>query len=230
MEWMVFAVQLGVYGALISRLVTSMSEYLQFYAVGFVIMMTFEIGSHVGRHFVEHAHEGRLPYLLSLPIPRWKLFLSVALQGGVELALLLVVPLSVTLSIIGNLTALSVASAVATLFWLGFGVSGLMLALSFIAFRSADIYTAIVTALSTLIIRFSTVFYPLIFLPSSYAGAATISPLTYGSDLVRLLLGFDPSILVDPRVAAAVLGALAVSTLGLGMFLLQRLVEGVKSG
>jgi ABC-type polysaccharide/polyol phosphate export permease len=229
LEWGTFGIQLFVYGVLISRLVTAISDYLQFYAVGFVIMMTFNIGSHTGRHFVEHAHEGRLPYLLSLPISRWKLFLSVALEGGAELALLLVVPLSVTLSIIGNFTALSVASVVATLFCLGFGVSGIMLALSFIAFRSADIYTAIVTALSTLIIRFSTVFYPLIFLPPSYATAAIFSPLTYGSDLVRLILGFDPSVLVDPRIAVGVLTALAVSTLGISAFLLQRLVEGVKS-
>lgn len=230
LEWGTFGLQLSIYGALISRLVTAMPNYLQFYSVGFVIMMTFEIGSHTGRHFVEHAHEGRLPYLLSLPIPRWKLFLAIALQGGAELALLLVVPLSVTLIIIGNLTVLSVASAIATLFFLGFGVSGIMLALSFIAFRSADIYTAIVTALSTLIIRFSTVFYPLMFLPSSYAAAAVFSPLTYGADLVRLILGFNPSMLVDPRIALAVLTALAVSTLGIGVVLLQRLVEGVKSG
>jgi len=229
MEWVVFALQLSIYGALISQLVTSMSDYLQFYAVGFVVMMTFEIGSHTGRHFVENAHEGRLPYLLSLPIPRWKLFLAIALQGGVELALLLVVPLSVTLMLIGNLTAVSVTAAVATLFWLGFGVAGLMLALSFIAFRSTDIYTAIVTALSTLIIRFSTVLYPLIFLPPSYVSGAMLSPLTYGADLVRLLLGFDPSMLLDPRWAVVVLTALAVSTLGLGMLLLQRLVEGVKT-
>lgn len=229
-EWIVFAVQVSVYGALISNLVTSMSDYLKFYAVGLAIMLTFEIGSHTGRHFVEHAHEGRLPYLLSLPIPRWKLFLAIALQGGFELALMLIVPLCALQVIIGNLTLVSVFSAIGTLFWLGFGVSGLMLALSFIAFRSADVYSAIVTALSTLIIRFSTVFYPLIFLPPSYAGVAILSPLTYGSDLVRLILGFDPSILVDPGIAVSVLTALAISTLGLGTLLLQRLVEGVKSG
>ncbi len=228
-EWVVFGIQLSIFGAMISQLVTGISDYLQFYAVGFVVMMTFEIGSHTGRHFVEHAHEGRLPYLLSLPIPRWKLFVSVALQGGVELALLLTVPLFVTLALIGNLTAVSVVAAIATLFWLGFGVAGLMLALSFIAFRSTDIYTAIVTALSTVIIRFSTVLYPLIFLPKAYVGPALFSPLTYGSDLVRLFLGFDPNLLLDPRTAVVVLTALAVSTLGLGILLLQRLVEGVKS-
>ncbi len=231
MEWAVFLVQVGVYGAIITQLVTAqgIGDYRQFYAVGLVIMITFEMGSHTGRHFVEHAHEGRLPYLLSLPISRTQLFLTIALQGGVELALMLAVPLTVTLLLIGNLTLISIAASLLTLFWLGFGIAGLMLGLSFIAFKSSDLYTAIVTGLSTVIIRFSTVLYPFIFLPPQYASAAAFSPLTYGSDLVRLFLGFDPGILVDPYIAVAVLTALAVSTLGLGMVLLQRLVEGVKS-
>lgn len=230
-EWAVFLVQVGVYGAIITQLVRAqaIADYRQFYAVGLVIMITFEMGSHSGRHFVEHAHEGRLPYLLSLPMSRTQLFLTIALQGGAELALMLAVPLSVTLLLIGNLTLVSIAATVFTLFWLGFGIAGLMLGLSFIAFKSSDLYTAIVTGLSTVVIRFSTVLYPFIFLPPQYASAAAFSPLTYGSDLVRFLLGFDPGILLDPYIAAAVLTALAVSTLGLGMILIQRLVEGVKS-
>ena len=142
---------------------------------------------------------------------------------------MLTVPLTVTLLIIGNLTWISVAACVLTLFLLGFGVAGLMLALSFIAFKSSDLYTAIVTGLSTVIIRFSTVLYPFIFLPSQYAAAAAFSPLTYGSDLVRFILGFDPAILLNPLHAISVVTALAVCTLGLGLFLIQRLVEGVKS-
>jgi len=231
LEWLTFAVQLFIYGALISQLVTApeVGNYQQFYAVGFVVMMTFDIGSHTGRSFVEHAHEGMLPYYLSLPISRAKLFLSIALQGGAELALLITVPLAVTLALIGNITIVSVTAAVATLFCLGFGIAGLMLGLSFIAFKSSDLYTAITTGLSTIIIRFSTVLYPFIFLPPGYASVAAFSPLTYGADLVRLVLGFNPSVLLNPVYAVAVLAALAVSTLGLGMFLLQRLVEGVKS-
>ena len=229
-EWAVFLVQASIYGAIISQLVSLQGlDYYQFYAVGLVIMTTFDMGSHTGRHFVEHAHEGRLPYMLSLPISRSKLFLTIALQGGTELALMLVVPLTVTLLIIGNLTYVSVAACVLTLFFLGFGVAGLMLGLSFIAFKSSDLYTAIVTGLSAIIIRFSTVLYPFIVLPPQYASAAAFSPLTYGSDLVRFILGFDPSLLLNPYIAVAVLSALAVSTLGLGLVLVQRLVEGVKS-
>ncbi len=229
LEWFVFTAQLLIYGALISRLVTGISNYQQFYAVGYVVLMTFEIGSHTGRSFVEHAHEGRLPYLLSLPISRTKLFLSIALQGGAELALLLTVPLAIALSLLSNLTIFSVIIAIATLFFLGFGVAGLMLGLSFIAFKSSDLYSAITIVLSTIIIRFSTVLYPLMFLPAGYASVAVFSPLTYGADLVRFLLGFDPSMLLNPTYAVAVLTGLAVSTLGLSALLLQRLVEGVKS-
>jgi len=232
LQWFTFTIQLFIYGALISQLVTApeVGNYQQFYAVGFIVMMTFEIGSHTGRHFVEHAHEGLLPYLLSLPISRTKLFLAIALQGGAELALMITVPLMITLAMIGNLTLVSTAAAIATLFCLGFGVAGLMLGLSFIAFKSSDMYTAIVTGLSTIIIRFSTVLYPLIFLPPGYASVAILSPLTYGADLVRLFLGFNPGILLNPTYAVAVLVALSVSTLSLGTLLLQRLVEGVRSG
>ena len=229
-EWTTFLIQISIYGAIISQLVTGIDNYRQFYAVGLVIMITFDMGTHTGRHFVEDAHEGRLPYLLSLPISRSQLFLTIALQGGVELALMLAVPLTVALLVIGNLTWISVIACVITLFGLGFGVAGLMLALSFIAFKSSDLYSAIVTGLSALIIRFSTVLYPFIFLPAQYATAASFSPLTYGSDLVRLILGFDPNILMNPVYAIGVIAALSVSTLILGMFLVQRLVEGVKSG
>jgi hypothetical protein len=237
LQWFTSIVQLLIYAALINEImakgvISPPANYQQFYAVGFIIIMTFDIGSHAGRQFVEHAHEGRLPYLLSLPISRSKLFLSIALKGAFELALMLTVPFTVTLLLIGNLTAVSVGAAVAMLFCLGFGVAGLMLGLSFIAFKSSDMYSAIVTGLSAIIVRFSTIMYPLAFLAKTspgYASAATLNPLSYGADLVRLILGFDPSSLLNPAVAVVVLMAVAVCTLGLSAFLLQRLVEGVKS-
>jgi len=236
LQWVTFSVQIFIYAALITYLVNTsvITNYQQFYAVGFVVILTFDVASHTGRQFVEHAHEGRLPYLLSLPISRLKLFLSIAIQGGLELSLMLMVPFIVVLLLIGNLTAISIGGALATLFTLGFGVAGLMLGLSFIAFKSSDLYSAIVTGLSAIVVRFSTVLYPLTVLASSqqpaYASAATFSPLTYGADLTRLFLGFNPSLLLNPTVAVTVLIALAVATLGLGTILLQHLVEGVKSG
>jgi len=237
LQWFTSTIQLLIYAALIRTImnpgvISPPGNYQQFYAVGFIVIMTFDIGSHAGRQFVEAAHEGRLPYLLSLPISRGQLFLSIALKGAFELALMLIVPFTITLLLIGNLTVLSIAAAVASLFVLGFGVAGLMLGLSFIAFKSTDMYSAITTGLSALIVRFSTIMYPLAFMAQtspSYASLATLNPLAYGADLVRMFLGFNPSSLLNPGLAATVLMATAVGTLGLSTLLLQRLVEGVKS-
>ena len=230
LQWVTFGLQLFVYGALISRLVTRIPDYLQFYAVGYVIILVFDVATIAGLRFVEQGHSGRLPYMLSLPLPRWKLFVATALQGGIWLALTISVPLTVTLTIIGNLSITSISAALASLFLLGFGASGLMLALSFVAFKSSDVYFAVIAGMNTINVRFSTVLYPFIFLPAAYATMALFSPLTYGSDLVRLFLGISVDSSLDPRYEVVVLSILALGTLGLGIYLLERLVEGVKSG
>jgi hypothetical protein len=229
-QWATFGLQLLVYGALISRLIVAIPDYLQFYAVGYVVILVFDVATISGRRFVELGHSGKLPYLLSLPLPRWKLFVATAMQGGIWLALTISVPLLVTLVLIGTFTLVSIIAALASIFLLGFGASGLMLALSFIAFKSADAYLAAVAGMNTLSVRFSTVLYPLIILPPLYAGLALLSPLTYGSDLVRLFLGVTVGSSLNLALQVWILAALTVTTLGSGIYLLERLVEGVKNG
>lgn len=229
LQWAIFGLQLLVYGALISKLIVTVPDYLQFYAVGYIVILIFDVATIAGRRFVELGHSGKLPYLLSLPIPRWKLFVATAMQGGIWLAVTISIPLVVTLMLIENLTLVSVLAALSSIFLLGFGASGLMLALSFIAFKSADAYLAVVAGMNTLSVRFSTVLYPLIILPPLYAGMALLSPLTYGSDLIRLFLGVTVGSSLDPAIEAWILALLTIVTLGLGIYLLERLVEGVKN-
>src|SRR3989475_7165547 len=85
-----------------------------------------------------------------------------------------------------------------------------MVSLSFIAFKAVDIYMAVLAGLSALLIRFSTVFYPLAVMPNYYSPVSVLSPLTYGADLTRWVLGFDPKYLLNPVLAAGVGTALAV--------------------
>src|SRR5436189_2364346 len=67
LSWALFALQLAIYGSLLSRLVGSnLPNYFFFYSIGLMIIVVFEWAEEVGRHFVEHAHEGELPYFLSL--------------------------------------------------------------------------------------------------------------------------------------------------------------------
>jgi ABC-type polysaccharide/polyol phosphate export permease len=115
------------------------------------------------------------------------------------------------------------------MFLLGLGITGIMVSMSFIAFKSVDIYSAFLAGLSALIVRFSTVFYPLIFMPSFYSPVSVFSPLTYGADLTRWVLGFDPKFLLNPILAAAVVTGVAVGTLSLSARIVDKVIEGVKA-
>src|SRR5207245_8899705 len=88
-------------------------------------------------------------------------------------------PLLAVLFILGYLTVSGALFVLAALFLLGLGITGTMVSLSFIAFKAVDIYMAVLAGLSALLIRFSTVFYPLAIMPNYYSPVSVLSPLTY---------------------------------------------------
>src|SRR5881409_4251430 len=183
LSWALFGMQLAVYGSLMSRLVSPVNvpDYFFFYAIGLMVIIVFDSGADVGRHFVEHAHEGELPYFLSLPISRRGFLASQAIYGVVNTLLKVAPPLVIVLYFVGRLTLEGAFFAIVALFILGLGISGLMISMSFIAFKSVDIYSAVIAGLSALLVRFSTVFYPLIVMPNYYYPISVISTLTYGA-------------------------------------------------
>jgi ABC-type polysaccharide/polyol phosphate export permease len=227
--WFYFAFQFFVYGEIISRLVVTVNNYLFYYGSGLLILLSFNVASWAGRRFVESAHEGRLRYMLSLPLGRNELFLEQIVQGVIVNLTRVVPPLLLVLLVVGHFSPMTVVSSLLVLTLLTVGIIGLMVSLSVIAFRSFDIYSAIVASLSALLLRFSTVNYPLVSMNSGIAQVSTGNPLTYGADLFRYVLGFSPSILLDPVLSATVVIALCVGTMFIGMFFISRVVEGVKS-
>ena len=230
LAWALFALQLAIYGTLMSHLVSAkIQNYFFFYAIGLMIITVFDAGSFLGRRFVESAHDGELPYYLSLPVSRRGFLGSQAILGVANILLRVLPPLIAILAFLGRLTISGVVFAILALSLLGLGISGIMISLSFIAFKSVDIYTAIIAGLSALLVRFSTVFYPLIFVPNFYSPIAVLSPLTYGSDLTRWVLGFDPTFLLNPILTAVVVSAVAVATLALSAGIVDRVIEGVKA-
>ncbi|MBI3841425.1 MAG: ABC transporter permease [Thaumarchaeota archaeon] len=226
--WLFFAFQYFVYGQLISKLVTSVSDYYLYYGTGLLIIMTFNVGTWAGRRFVEGAHEGRLRYILSLPIRRGELFLEQVLLGLAS-NLVRVGPPLVLILILNGMPAVVLLSSVAVLLAMSVGIMGIMISLSFIAFKSFDIYSAIIAGLSALLIRFSTVLYPLAFMPKAYSTVSLANPLTYGGDLLRNSLSVDVNSLLNPQVSTFVVVAVGISTIALGMMLVPRTLEGVKS-
>jgi len=227
-HWVFFAFQYFIYGQLVSKLVVNLSNYYTYYGTGLLIIMTFNISTWAGRRFVEGAHEGRLRYILSLPFTRGELFLEQVFLGLVVSIVRIGPPLVLILYLTG-MPAFTLVTSLLVLLALSIGIMGIMIALSFVAFKSFDIYSAIVAGLSALLIRFSTILYPLNFMPAAYAGPSRLNPLTYGADLLRSALSIDVSALANPVLSAFVVLAVGACTLTLGMALVPRALEGVKS-
>jgi hypothetical protein len=228
LSWALFGLQLAIYGSLMSKLV-EVEDYFFFYSIGLTVIIVFESAADLGRHFVEHAREGELPYFLSLPISRRGLFAANALYGATNTVIRVLPPLAITLAILGRFSIQGIIFTMIALFILGLGISGIMISMSFIAFKSVDIYIALVAGLSALLIRFSTAFYPIDRIPPNYQPASYATPLTYGADLSRWLLGYDPQLLLNPTVALVIVVAVAVGTISLSMTIMGRIIEGVKA-
>jgi len=228
LSWALFGLQLAIYGSLMSKLVV-VEDYFFFYSIGLIVIIVFESSADLGRHFVEHAREGELPYFLSLPISRRGLFAANALYGATNTVIRVLPPLAITLAILGRFSIQGIVFTMIALFLLGLGISGLMISMSFIAFKSVDIYIALVAGLSALLIRFSTAFYPIGRIPPIYQPASYATPLTYGADLSRWVLGYDPQLLLNPTVALVIVIAVAVGTISLSMTIMGRIIEGVKA-
>ena len=227
--WLYFGFQFIVYGALLSRLVVTLPNYLYYYGAGLLILVSFNVATWNGRRFVESAHEGRLRYLLSLPMKRNELFLEQVILGVLVSLSRVIPPLVLLLYLSGLFTPLALILSVIVLSLITIGIIGLMVALSVVAFKSFDIYSAIVAALSALLIRFSTMNYPISSMNGTIASVSLLNPVTYGSDLFRYSIGLDTSLLINPELAVTVVVALSVGALFLGMLLISAMVEGVKS-
>jgi ABC-type polysaccharide/polyol phosphate export permease len=167
--------------------------------------------------------------MLSLPIGRGELFISQLLLGITVNLTRMIPPLILVLWLSGLFTPYTLVASIVVLSAVAIGVIGLMVSLSVVAFKSFDIYSAIVAALSALLIRFSTISYPVSSMTGSYAAVSRLNPVTYGSDLFRWAMGFSPSLLLDPYLSITVVIGLFVGTLFVGMFFISHVVEGVRS-
>jgi ABC-type polysaccharide/polyol phosphate export permease len=228
-DWFFFGFQFFIYGEILSKLVVTLPDYLFYYGTGLLILMSFNVASWSGRRFVESAHEGRLRYLLSLPITRGEMFLEQLLMGVIINLTRVLPPLVLILWLSGLYTPTTLMLSLVVLTLCTIGIMGLMVSLSVIAFKSFDIYSAIVASLSAILIRFSTVNYPISSMPNGYADVSLSNPVTYGADLLRAAVGINTSVLLEPAFAASVVIALCIGTVFLGMFFLSTVVEGVKS-
>src|SRR2546426_11820257 len=224
-----FIIQLFVFAFLISGLVVipgrPSSYFFEYYAVGSVVGTIASISFIIGYDIFEEAEEGVLDYLLTLPVSRRQFIIGRALGGAIR-ALIYVTPMFAVVAIIeGFAQPASLAAAMAYLFLLAFGVTGLSITVA-VSVRRANRFDVVLALLELAVSRASTALYPIAFMPLYVSVFAPFSPVSFAADSARAsLVGFTLDL---PAIAGLV--AFVVVFLGLGAaFYFRRLEGGIYS-
>lgn len=225
MRWFFVIVQIGIFGLAVSRLIVVMPNYYNYYAMGVIVMTMYSVAIFTGYEIYDEADDGFVEYLLSLPITRRELVLGRSLAGGLRSLLFMSPIIAAFLYFMGVLDPFKVLTALAALYGFAFGVSGLSITMA-VGLKSGDRFDIIMGALDAFIVRLSTAFYPLAFMPAPIATLSTFNPLTYASDLFRWSLNFDIRYLANPAVALIVLLIFLTTFNFAGVMIYERNLEG----
>lgn len=218
-----FLIQLFVFAALVSQLAKALPfNYFQFYSVGAVVSTITSIAFIIGEDLFEEEEMGLLDYLLSLPFGH-SLFVVGRALGGAVRGLIYVAPMVVLVAYLdGYSSPFGVLGALLVIFVLATGISGLSITLAMLI-RNANRFDIMIALAELATVRVSAAIYPLSYMPRALQPAATYSPVTSASDLVRAI--FLPG--YGAGVSETVVLLLFVAVFfGLGSAFLFRKIEG----
>ncbi len=174
--------------ALVYRGIMSV-DYFQFFVPAVVVMGLFTAALDTGRRIYLSLREGIVQYYLSLPVSTEGLVAAHLLSGGVtgmvySSSLLLLAFLVLGVNSIGNTLIL-----LPFLLLLAIGLAGLAASLAVLASTRGEFFFAYQQMTQTLLLIFSTVFYPAYllqqYLPSSLVLVASVNPLSLAADGLR---------------------------------------------
>lgn len=217
-----FMIQLFIFAALISQLITIPGlNFFEYYAVGSVVGTIASISFIIGYDIFEEAEEGVLDYLLTLPVSRRQFIIGRALGGAVR-AMIYVIPMFVIVLVLeGFANPLSIAGAALDLFLLAFGITGLSITVA-VSVRSANRFDVFLALLELAIARASTALYPIAYMPAYVSAVAPFSPVSFAADSTRAaLIGVSLDL---PALTGLI--AFVVVFLGLGAAFYFRRIEG----
>lgn len=232
-----FAVQVSVFAVLITYLVSigpssagSRVSYYEYYLFGAYTSLLFSISVFRGYEIAEEFEEGIIEYHLSLPIKRRILAIGRTLGGGVA-SFAYTIPMLVFIAVVLGIhdpAALAVAAGSSLLF--SIGIVGLAINVVF-GLKSGDRTDMLFGIVDALLVRLSTVFYPLPALASvkPYYYAAAVNPLTHLADFLRSLFFFEDLkafMALSPELMISYIAGFSAGLSALAAAFIERRAEG----
>ena len=202
-----FTVQVLVFARAISYIVskavesyTGGVEYYYFYILGVYTTLLYTTSIARGYMIAEEFDDGIVEYHLSLPVKRSILAVGRVLGGGVSTLIFTLPTMIIVYAVLGVRDLVTVAASLASAFVFSAGVVSFVVLLV-LTIKSTDLTDIIVGAIDALLVRLSTVFYPLPVIASTgiapYYVATVLNPISHMSDFLRILV-FPEYYLVAP--------------------------------
>ena len=230
-----FLLQVLFFGLLVAHMVSIRGpygplDYYKFYVVGAYMAVLFSMSILRGHEIVEEFEDGLIDYQLSLPVKRRVLAIGRALGGGLSAFLYSLPMLLVTVIVLGTASLAAVIALALVAFIFSSGLVGLAMSVA-LWLRSSDKLDILMGVSDSLLVRLSTIFYPIIAIASiaAYYYIAKVNPISHASDLMRYIAmpGEAKGVTVgDPTVMALYLAGFTIAALSAAMILLERRIEG----
>lgn len=231
-----FAVQVSVFAVLISYLVAirpsagSSVTYYEYYLFGAYTALLFSISMFRGYEIAEEFEEGIIEYHLSLPVRRRILAIGRTVGGGIA-SFIYTLPMMLFILIMLRIwNPLLIAIAMLSALAFSIGIVGLAINIVF-GLKSGDRTDILFGVVDALLVRLSTIFYPLPFLSAipAYFYAAMFNPLSSLADFLRALFLFEDLksfLYLSQEQMISYIAGLAIGLSVLAMLFIERKAEG----
>jgi len=197
--------------------------YLQFFALGSIVVSIFWASYNIGRDVYWDRENGFINYLMSLPISRSEILAGRSLGGSLR-AILTALPLYVLAAILVPTTALNILESLAVLFAFALGLCGLGI-IAALSVRDETRARLLNTFISLALIRSSTALYPIVAMPVWLQIGAKLKPVTYASYSIRLVTVYSPQA-IFPGLDISIVLIFATIAGMLGSWLFSKTIEG----
>jgi len=222
-----FAVQVTVFGVMMSRIVL-IPRFYEFYLVGVYSSILFTLSVYMSYEILEEAEDGLFEYFLSLPMGRWEFVMGRSVGCAVSSLTYTLPMLLLVLLLLKNLNSFSMMLSLFSSLLFAIGISGIVI--TFVSFvKSSDVSDIIFGAVDAILVRLSTAMYPLSIMPPYYRLPSMLNPITQLAEFLRYLMCpevFSYTQFESPGSAMAFLLGFSISAFMVGILLFERKVEG----
>lgn len=189
-----FTLQVLVFARALSHIVSSRAveglDYYSFYLLGVYVAALYVSGISRGYAITEEFDDGLVEYHLSLPVERRVLVLG-RILGSSLAALFSTIPMMlIVLLALRSFNVLSILVSILAAYIFSIGVSSLVIAVV-MKFKSMDATDILFGAIDAILVRLSSIFYPLPVVEATgltvYYYAALVNPLSSMADFLRTL-------------------------------------------